>query len=302
MRIASLFPAGTEIVYAIGAGEELVGVSHACDQPPEALERPKATAPRFDASGLSSREIRERQRELIRSFGSLYRLSESGLWGMRPELLVAPGPGELPAVSLENVRAIAQGLNPRPKLVLLFPRHLDDVLDDHVRVGFETGRIEAGRELRERMWDRIEAVEDRAGTGVARKVAFVSWPDPPFAGGYWIPQLVELAGGVDVLANPGFAPSEFQVDELMSRDPDVIVFACEGLSIERTLQALGSFTGREGWGRLRAVRRNRVYVGDGACFGRAGPRLLDGLEALAWAIHPERFPEPSPEVLRRLGD
>lgn len=148
MRIVSLYPAGTEIAFALGAGAEVVGVSSACDHPPEVEEIDAATHARFDPGAISSREIYEARVGANERFGSQFRLDESRLWKMRPDVMIVPGPGDFPPVSLENVRAIAEGLNPRPNLVILFPRHLDDVLDDHARIGFELERMPEARDLR----------------------------------------------------------------------------------------------------------------------------------------------------------
>lgn len=302
MRIVSLYPAGTEIVFALGAGDEVVGVSHACDYPPEVQELDRATRPRFDPSDLSGPEIHEARLEADRQFGSQFRLSESSLWSMRPDVMVVPGPSDLPPVSLENVRAIAEGLNPRPQLVILYPRHLDDVINDHARIGFEIGRMADARQLRDALWERIDTVEGMVGEVTHRSVAFIQWAEPLLAGGYWIPQLIEIAGGVDVLGTPGVAPNRITPPRIRQRDPDVIVFACDEMSSERTREEIRPLFHDPYWVRLRAVQRDRVFVADGRYFTRPGPRLVDGLEALAWAIHPELFAPPRSHILWTLRD
>lgn len=300
-RVVSLFPGGTEIAFALGAGEDVVGVSHACDHPPEVAERPKATQPRFDPSELPSGEIYRQKVELARRFGSLGRLSETRLWEMRPDVIVIPGPGELPAVSLEGVRAIAEGLNPRPSLVILYPRHLDDVVDDVLRVGFEVGRMAEARELAGSLRRRIDAVEQRAALGVPHSIGFIQWIDPAISGGHWIPQMIETAGGVDVLNTAGFTPSRFDWHTLKRRHPDFLVFACEDVAPAQLEAEIGWLLDDRFWEGVRAVERGRVYVGDPTCFVRPGPRVVDGLEALAGMLHPDLFPR-RPDILRRFGD
>lgn len=302
MRITSLFPAATEIAFAIGAGDEVVGVSHACDYPPEAAERKKVTRARFDTSQMSSAEIYHEKVETNRKFGSVFRLDETAMWGMRADVVITQGPGDFSLVSLPGVRAIAEGLNPRPELLILYPRHIDDVLDDHVRVGFATRHMPEARELVTRMREQIAAVEQKSRGASRRLVAFIQWIDPWFAGGYWIPQLIEICGGVDALNKGGLSPNGFRWAELRRLNPDVVIVACEDMSVERVRSEMHLVSERPGWWEISAKRYNRVYIGDGSCFTRPGPRLIDALNALAWAIHPERFPESPPQILQRYTD
>jgi iron complex transport system substrate-binding protein len=302
MRITSLFPAGTEIAFAIGAGDEVVGVSHACDHPPEVKGRKAVTGARFDPSEMSSAEIYRQKVETSRKFGGLFRLDETAMWGCRADVMITQGPGDFSLVSLHGVRAIAEGLQPRPELLILYPKHLDDVLDDHLRVGLSAGHVAEARELVDEMRERIDAVQRTARRGRRRLVAFVQWLDPSFSGGYWIPQLIELAGGVDALNTAGLSPSRFHWPELRQHNPDVLIVACEDMSVERVRSEMYLLAERAGWWELEAKRLDRVYIGNGACFTRGGPRLLDGLEALAWAINPDLFPEPPPDVLQKFGD
>lgn len=300
-RVTCLFPAATEIAFGIGAGDQVVGVSHACDHPPTAREKKVVTRARFDQKELSSRAIYNQKVENNTRFGSIFRLDESALWGLRTETMITQGPSDFALISLQGVRAIAEGLNPRPEVVSLYPRHLDDVLDDHVRVGLAAGQLYEARALVEGVRKRIKAVQAEVSGARRLHVAFVQWLDPSFAGGYWIPQLIEIAAGVDALGTPGLSPNRFHWPDLRRQDPDVVVVACEELSLERARSEMRLLTDRPGWGALSAVRRNRVYVGDGRVFTRGGPRVIDALEALAWAVHPDRFPAPAPEALQLFG-
>jgi len=302
LRITSLYPTATEIAFAVGAGDQVVGVSHTCDYPPEAAKLTAVTKARFDVSELSSREIYSQKVEATESFGSIYRLDETALWGLRSDVMITQGPGDFSLVSLQGVRAVAEGLNPRPNLLILYPRHLDDVFDDHSRVGFSVGRMQEARTLVDNMYARIEAVERRLAGARRQKVALIQWLDPAFSGGYWIPQLIEIAGGRDVLNTPGLAPVPVDWSALRKKNPDVLVIACEDMSIERVRQEIRLLTDRPGWKALRAVRRGLVFVGNGSCFTRAGPRLMDGLEAMAWALNPNRFPRPPEDILQLFRD
>jgi iron complex transport system substrate-binding protein len=301
-RTVSLFPTATEIAFAIGAGGDVVGVSHACDYPTQARERTAVTKPRFDASKMSSREIHYQKVEAIKRFGSVYRLDETALWGMKAKVIITQGPTDMSLVSLPGVRAIAEGLNPRPILLILNPRHLDDVFDDHSRVGFALRHLEEARELVNRMERRIETVEKDLRGARRQTVAFLQWMDPPIAGGYWVPQLIDIAGGRDVLNTAGLAPISIEWQSLRKKNPDVIVVACEDMSVERARDEFRLVTDRPGWRDLKAARRGLVFIGDGRCFTRAGPRLVEGLEGLAWALNPNLFPRPPAHVLQLLRD
>jgi iron complex transport system substrate-binding protein len=299
MRITSLYPTATEITFAIGAGDEVVGVSHACDYPPAAKERKAVTRQRFETKELSSNEIYQQKTETNKRFGSIYRLDETALWGLRSDVLLTQGPGDFSLVSLEGERAIADGLNPRPNLMILYPRHLDDVLDDHARVGFATGHLQEGKELVFRMRKRIDAVEEAARGSRRRRVAVIQWLDPLLSSAFWVPQMIEIAGGRDILNTAGLSPSHLSWQALKKRDPEVLIICPEDLPVQRTLSEMPLLAERPGWWEMEATRRGRVFIGDGAVFTRAGPRLIDGLEAMAYAVNPERFPKPPPEVLRQ---
>ena len=302
MRVTSLFPAATEIAFALGAGNDMAGVSHACDYPDKVERIKKMTMPRFDPTGLSSRDIYDQKVETIRQFGSLYRLSETELWGARSDVLLTQGPGDFSLVSLQGVRTIAEGLNPRPKLVILYPRHLDDVIEDHLRVGFEIGRMQQARTVSEKFYNRVDKVtRETEPAGKRRNVAFIQWLDPAFSGGYWVTQLIEAAGGRDCFGSAGLPPSRVRWRDLVEHDPEVLIMACEDMHVDALREEIHLLTDQPEWYRLLAVRKRRAYIGSGVYFTRSGPRLLYGLDALAWAIQPELFPEPPKHVLQRLG-
>jgi len=303
MRVTTLFPSATEIAFAIGAGDDVVGVSHACDYPPDVSSgRTVVTKQRFDPRELSSAEIYRRKVETTRQFGSLYRLDETAMWKCQANVVLTQGPAEFSLVSLHAVRAIAEGLNPRPELLVLYPRHLDDVLDDHARAGFATGRLGEARERVDQMRERIAAVEVAVRGQRRRQVGFIEWIDPPISGGFWIPQMIEIARGQDPLNTPGLSPGRFHWPELRKQNPEILIIACDGLTIERVRSEMTLLTERPGWWELTSRRLGQVYIGDGAYFTRAGPRLIDGLEALAWALHPDLFPQPPAHVVQRHRD
>ena len=158
------------------------------------------------------------------------------------------------------------------------------------------------RDLVDDMRDRVDNVERKVKGAPRRLVAFVQWLDPSFSGGHWLPQLIEVAGGVDALNTPGLSPTRFHWADLRGQNPEVLIVACEDMSVERVRSEMHVFVERPGWIDLVATRFDRVFIGDGSYFTRGGPRLIQGFEALAWAINPDRFPEPPTEVLQRFRD
>lgn len=297
MRICSLLPAATEIAFALGLGDRLVGVSHECDYPREAREKPVLIKPILDDQVLSSGEIDRLIGERLQKGESVYILDFDRLRAVAPDLILTQELCDVCAVAYRDVLEAVERLPKRPKVLPLNPTCLGDVLEDIQRVGEATGKEEeAGRlvaDLRERI-ERVKAVAAKALTKL--RVLCLEWLDPPMAAGHWVPEMVELAGGVDLWGKQGTPSEKIAWEEIVEGEPEVIVLLPCGFSIRRTLQELHLVRDREGWEQLPAVTEGRVFAVDGhAFFNRPGPRLVDGLELLAKIIHPELFPSGLPE-------
>jgi iron complex transport system substrate-binding protein len=289
LRIASLLPSATEIVYALGAGPALVARSHECDFPPGVERLPVCTSARL-ADG-TSREIDDRVKDLVDRGLSIYEVDAEQLRALAPSVVLTQDQCEVCAASVSDVEhALASWTGTRPRLVSLAPRTLGDVLGDVVRVGAALGLEARARACASGWTDRITAIGERSGALPRPRVACIEWTDPPMAAGNWVPELVALAGGEPLLATAGSHSPWLEWDALREADPDVIVLMPCGFDLARTRRELAPLAARPGWSGLRAVRAGRVHGTDGnAFFSRPGPRLVESLEILAEILHPEVF-------------
>jgi iron complex transport system substrate-binding protein len=299
MRVVSLLPSATEIVYALGV--EPVGVSHECDYPPAAREVPAVNRSRVDA-GAASAEIDTQVREADRE-GGVYELDRERLATLDPDLVVSQGICDVCAVDEVRVRAAVDDLGLDAEVLTTDPHSLADVLADVERIGAALGRQDRAADLVERLDARIEAVERAAGATAERpRVAVFDWTDPVMVAGHWIPGMVDLAGGRYGMAERGERSRPREWGDIRTYDPEVLVVAPCGFGLDQTAANRADLTGREGWADLAAVREGRVYAVDGHHYvNRPGPRLVDTLEFLAAIVHPERFDAPPTDAVRPFG-
>jgi iron complex transport system substrate-binding protein len=283
MRIISLVPNGTEILFALGAGDLVVGVSHECDWPAEARHRPILTGSALPAS-TSAAEIDQAVAAQVGNGLSLYTLDEHKIAELAPDLIVTQELCPVCAVSTEQVDDAVRPLPLCPEILSLNPQSLADVFADIRAVGQATGRTGEAAALLLGLEERLAAVRSRvaARTGAKPRVLALEWLDPPFAGGHWVPEMVAAAGGIDVLAQPGDASRRLTWDEVAAADPDLIVVMPCGFDAAGAQAQLDLIAQCPEWQRLRAVQAGRVYPVDAnGCFSRPGPRLVDGIEQLA---------------------
>jgi len=282
MRVISLVPNGTEILFAVGAGDLVVGVSHECDWPAEARQRPVLTGSAL-TPGMSAAEIDQAVSAQVGSGLSLYTLDEARIAALDPDLIVTQQLCPVCAVSTEQVDGAVRPLPRCPEIVSLDPKSLADVLADIRQVGAVTGRENEAGALVHSLEDRLAAVRARAAE-LAKKprVLALEWLDPPFAGGHWVPEMIVAAGGTDAFARPGDSSRRLTWDEIAAVDPDLIVVMPCGFDAAGARAQIDVIAERPEWQRLRAVREGRVFPVDAnGCFSRPGPRLVDGIEQLA---------------------
>lgn len=290
-RIVSLLPSATELVCALGAREELVGVSHECDYPPSVAGLPALTRARF-APAATSAGIDRAVRDVVRDALSVYELDVERLRALAPTVIVTQDLCDVCAVSLADVRrAACERLCPGVRIVNLAPTRLADVLDDVRRVARAIDRNGAADALCGDLARRIDAVRKRASKADVRpRVLTLEWIDPPMLGGTWMPDLIEAAGGEPAGVVAGAHAPTVDRARLAALDPDVVVVKPCGFAIERTLaerDRLAEVLPLESW---RAAQTGRIYVADGnQYFNRPGPRLIDSLEILAACVHPDLF-------------
>lgn len=290
MRICSLLPSGTEILYALGLGDQVVGVSHECDYPPEARQKPRVIRTAIDSEYASSEAIDQAVRASLARAEPLYQIDTDALSRARPDLIVTQELCEVCAIDEREVSEALRRLPYRPQVVSLHPHTLEELLAEIPLVGERTGRRREAERLVASLRERIARVREcLSGITERPRVFCLEWLAPPMASGHWVPEMVELAGGTEVLGRAG-EPSRYVTGEaIASAEPDVVVLMPCGFSIERTRAELSLVTGQPWWGALPAVRRGRVTLVDGpAYFNRPGPRLVDGIELLAGLLHPDR--------------
>lgn len=289
MRIVSLVPNGTEILFALGAGSQVVGVSHECDYPEEARRRPILTGSAL-RPGMSAAEVDAAVSAQVKSGASLYTLDEARIAELAPDLVVTQNLCPVCAVSTAQVDGAIRPLPRCPDLLSLDPRSLADVLGDIRRVGAATGRAAEAEELVSELERRLSAVRAAVRARVEGRprprVAALEWLDPPFAGGHWVPEMIEIAGGEDALNRPGEGSRRMEWDEVAAADPDVVVAMPCGYDAAGAQAQIDLVAGRPEWQGLRAVQAGRVAAVDAnGCFSRPGPRLVDGIERLAAIFH-----------------
>ena len=290
-RIVSLISSATEIIHALGQTPNQVGRSHECDFPPEVAALPACTKPTIDIHA-DSREIDRAVKDRVRNALSVYEVFDEVLERLQPTHIITQTQCEVCAVSLRDVeRSVAARLASRPKIISLTPNSLVDVWDDIRRVAGSLGIVEHGESVIASLQTRMCAISDRARRDGARpRVACIEWQEPLMAVGNWMPQLVEMAGGVNLLGEPDKHSGYLQWTELVTADPDVIVISPCGFDLARTEQQMYWLTERPEWSRLRAVQGGRVYLADGnQYFNRPGPRLVETLQILSEILHPETF-------------
>jgi iron complex transport system substrate-binding protein len=286
MHIVSLLPSATEMVCALGLRDKLVGVTHECDFPQSVLTLPKVTRTSIPHDA-SSAQIDAMVRERSRSKMALYQLDAPVLMELRPDLIVTQALCDVCAVDETEVRQAACSMPWGPRIINLEPLSLQDVFDSMRIVARAAGIADEGKSILDELNRRTKIVADRYKNLTDRpSVVFLEWLDPLFCGGHWNPQLVDLAGGRELIGKVGERSRRIEWDELRHADPDVLFIACCGYSTDRALVDLSSLKQKPGWKDLKAVKNNRVYVEDGsAYFNRPGPRLVDSLEILAKRLH-----------------
>jgi iron complex transport system substrate-binding protein len=290
MRIASLVPSATEMLYALGLGDSVVGVTHECDYPAQAASKPHLTRSVIP-EGLSAAEIDREVRERTERGAAIYELDAELLSELAPDLIVTQQVCEVCAVSFDDVMAIARRIPSEPQVLSLDPSTIGEVLADIRTLATAADAIDAGEVLLAELADRLDSVQ-AAVAGVHRRprVLALEWLDPPFAGGHWVPQMIELAGGDDALGLPGEKSRRFEWPEAEAGMPELAVAMPCGYGTERAAEETRGFLDRiAATGAVRAVA-----VDASAYFSRPGPRLVDGVELLAHVLHPDLVDAPPP--------
>jgi len=297
LRIVSLLPSTTEIIYALGLGTDLVGVSHECDIPPDAATKPRLIEPIFLKVG--SKEIDAKVRESIRQGRSIYRIKFDELKTANPDLIVTQELCDVCAIDATEVLEAVNRLGKPVQVLSLNPHTLRDIEDDIQTIANAVGHPDRGEKVVAELEIKAERIRGLTEGAHEWRVFCVEWLNPLMNAGHWVPECVRCAGGVDGFGVDGGRSSYVDWSDVVTYDPEVVVLMPCGFNTERTMREAGEFFKQPNARGITAVREGRVYATDGhSYFSRSGPRIFDGIEILARLIHPELFRDP---INPRLG-
>jgi iron complex transport system substrate-binding protein len=302
VKIISLLPSATEIVYALGLEEHLAAVTDACDFPPEARSKPVVSRSALPAGRpLSSREIHEAVRERMDEHEPLYRLDRPLIQRIQPDVILAQDLCRVCAVPSGDVRDALAELGVDARVLSLDPTTLYEVIGCVETAGRLLGAEDRAAGLARSLRERVEGIRRTALRLPSIRVLALEWSDPPFVGGHWVPEMIEIAGGTALLSEKGKPSRPVTWKDVVDATPEVIVVMPCGYYLDETEdEALRLFANPD-FAETPAAREDSVFAVDASSyFSRPGPRIVDGLDILAWAIHPEAFPEPSPDAVVRV--
>jgi iron complex transport system substrate-binding protein len=302
MRICTLLPSATEIVFGLGLGSSVVGVSHECNYPIAVLSLPKLTKSNVPA-GLTSSEIDNVVTSKLQRGESLYALDAELLEKLSPDVIITQELCDVCAVSNVQVQQCISSLSSKPQLISLQPSSLEDVLNDIQTTAAALGSHENGSQLVASLRQRISVVSEITRNLSRRPRVFcMEWVDPPYCGGHWMKELVEIAGGEDALAARHRPSYRIPWSAVLEFAPEVIVLTCCGYDLERCLREAERLQDFDQAHNVPAIQTGRVYATDSAAyFARPGPRIVDSLEILAHMIHPQMFPPARSQAFRRIS-
>ncbi len=303
MKICSLLPSATEVIALLGLSDELVGISHECDYPPSVKNVPVMVEPMIPAHGLSSADIDRQVRRLVASGQRLYRLNDHLLRHAQPDLIISQDLCHVCAVTPDQLHDALRSMPRQPIVLTLNPTTVHDFIDDVLRIGDAAGRSAEGLRLATQLRDRLDAIRNRTqGLSHRPRVVCLEWLSPFYIAGHWVPEMVQLAGGQDVLAQPGSPSRIVTWDEVLAAAPDLLIVMPCGFSIEQTRTELLQLIQQPGQWRLPPALAEQTYLVDASSyFSRPGPRLIDGIELLAAILHPSDHTHIHESMACRLG-
>jgi iron complex transport system substrate-binding protein len=289
MRIVSFLPSATEIVCSLGLADELVGITHECDHPPEVQRKPVVVRSAVEMAGLTDRQIDEAVSRRLQSGRSVYQVDEPLLRELDPNLILTQDLCQVCAPSGNEVAAVLKSLPRQPQILWLTPRSLEGIFENILSVGQATGKSDIAENLVRNLKERVARIREKSRkVGNQPRVFCMEWFDPIYCSGHWMPELVEYAGGRDELGREGQDSVRLSWKEVQAWAPEILILAPCGYHLEQALRQGQGLTRYPGWEDLPAVQQKKVYVVDAnSYFARPGPRIVDGLELLAHLIHPE---------------
>jgi iron complex transport system substrate-binding protein len=288
-RIASFLPSATEILYELGVGDKIVGVTHECDYPDEAKSKPRVIKSSFDPTKMNSKEIDNQITNMMQSGSDIYLLDEQVLKKASPDLIIGQGLCDVCSPATKEISKAVSILNKKPEVVILDPHNLEDILSGILQIAKKVGKEEQAQNLIDTIQKRIEYVKLKSITS-RPKVLCIEWLDPLFTAGHWVPQMVEIAGGINGISTIGERSRRMKLEEATMFEPDIIVLMPCGFDINRIRKEYSKLASDIKWKLIPAVQNNRVFAVDAnSYFSKPGPRTVTGIEILAKIIHPKVF-------------
>lgn len=304
MRICSFLPSTTEIVYELGLGDNLVGVTHECNYPPEVKEKKVVIMSFLDHKKLSSKEIDDLVTKNAAEGKSTYLVNKEALKEANPDIILTQKLCEVCAVSGNQVMEAVEVLGHKPEIISLEPTTIYEIFDTIITIGEATGTKERAIEITDKLKARVERIRSKLENERDRPRVFcLEWLEPPFVGGHWVPEMVEIAGGDNGLGKAGEPSFKATWEDIADFGPQKLFIMPCGFDIEKTINELDVVTSKDEWFALPATTKGEIYIVDAnSYFSRPGPRIVDGLEILAKAIHPEVIKnyDPPPESIINL--
>ena len=288
-RIVSFLPSATEILYLLGSQDQLFGVSHQCNFPPQAKNKLQVIKPVFDSESMTSMEIEEKIQELTRLQKDYFIIDFELLKEIRPDLIISQGLCEVCSPHTKETDKAIRYLDEKPQTLVLDPHNVDDILQNIIDVAKTVGQETDGRQIRASLTKRIENISTTFKSNKP-KVICLEWFDPFYICGHWVPQMVEIAGGINGISITGERSRKMDFSEIVEFDPDILILLPCGFDLERIIREYESLSHNHQWNSLRAVQTDMVFALDAlSYFSRPSPRIITGIEILAKIFNPQSF-------------
>ena len=289
-RIVTFLPSATELIYSLGAEDRLFGVTHECNYPSDARTKPRIITSSFDPTSMSSKQIDDKICQLMTEGKEIYNLNEENLVNARPDLIISQDICEVCSAHTDHVKRAVDILEKKPDVYTMNPHDIDEILKSIEEISKKIDKEKEGANLVDSLRKRVRFVKDQAFEKIPR-VAAIEWIDPFFTSGHWVPEMIEIAGGKNLISSEKMPSRKMQLEEIRDADPDVIVIMPCGFDVKRTIDEYNkTLAENKEWNDLRAVKENNVYAVDAnSYFSKPSLRTVTGIEILASIFHPEIF-------------
>tara|TARA_B100000953_G_C17955864_1_gene401419 strand:- start:48 stop:971 length:924 start_codon:yes stop_codon:yes gene_type:complete len=289
-RIVTFLPSATELIYSLGAEDRLFGVTHECNYPSDVKTKPQIITSSFDPASMSSKQIDDKICQLMTEGKEIYNLNEENLLNARPDLIISQDICEVCSAHTDHVKRAVDILEKKPDVYTMNPHDIDEILKSIEEISKKIDKEKEGASLVDSLRKRVRFVKDQAFEKIPR-VAAIEWIDPFFTSGHWVPEMIEIAGGKNLISSEKMPSRKMQLEEIRDADPDVIVIMPCGFDVKRTIDEYNkTLAENKEWNDLRAVKENNVYAVDAnSYFSKPSLRTVTGIEILASIFHPEIF-------------